>query len=339
MCAFRRLCASAAVTAAFFCSVEAGAQPRRQTFRASERIFETVGDQQSLPGLIIAALAQDRTGFVWIGTHEGLVRHDGYRFEIFHHDPNDETSLADNNVRALETGDDGTVWVASSTAGVSVYSPATDRFRRITAGDAANTLWRNEARAFARGTGGMWIGTKRGLQFVTYGSLNVRRHDLPQDPSNSVTDVTALVRDEQGNLWIGTDDGLFVLRVDGRVERAGGAVDTWSRGKPLNRLFVGRNGMLWIGVFGGGLALYEPTAGSLTLPDGDGEPTRVAAFSEPTPGAVWIATQRRGIEVRDGATAALRERMTHDPSIPESIDSDRVASMITDRCSGIEGGW
>ena len=59
------------------------------------RDADTIDDQ------IITALAQDRRGFLWIGTQDGLIRYDGYRYRKFSHDANRENSLIANYVYSL----------------------------------------------------------------------------------------------------------------------------------------------------------------------------------------------------------------------------------------------
>ena len=58
-------------------------------FEFGEPYFESVGDAESIPDNNVTALAQDRAGFIWIGTTDGLIRYDGYRFSYFGNNPAD----------------------------------------------------------------------------------------------------------------------------------------------------------------------------------------------------------------------------------------------------------
>ena len=57
--------------------------------------FENLTNVDGLSQVSALAITQDRKGFVWIGTEDGLNRYDGYRFRIFRHRPDDpDASLA-----------------------------------------------------------------------------------------------------------------------------------------------------------------------------------------------------------------------------------------------------
>jgi ligand-binding sensor domain-containing protein len=67
---------------------------------------------QGLGNLNIASLAQDRTGFLWVGTQNGLYRYDGGQFQAF----SEAQGIPERVIQSLYAGPDGTLWVASSTA-------------------------------------------------------------------------------------------------------------------------------------------------------------------------------------------------------------------------------
>ena len=58
--------------------------------------FERVSADEDLAQNTVNAMLQDRTGFVWVATQGGLHRYDGYRFELFQHNPEDPDSLPDS---------------------------------------------------------------------------------------------------------------------------------------------------------------------------------------------------------------------------------------------------
>ena len=72
--------------------------------------FESVGSDESIPDNNVTALTQDATGFLWIGTPDGLIRYDGYRFRHFDHESADSTSPGGDFVRSMLTARDGQLW-------------------------------------------------------------------------------------------------------------------------------------------------------------------------------------------------------------------------------------
>jgi hypothetical protein len=71
---------------------------------------------------------QDSRGFLWIGTEEGLNRHDGYGFEVFQHDPEDPHSLAESEVHALLEDASGSLWVGTAGGGLDRFVYSEERF-------------------------------------------------------------------------------------------------------------------------------------------------------------------------------------------------------------------
>lgn len=68
---------------------------------------------QGLPNPSVEAILQDKEGFLWFGTREGLHRYDGYTFKTYHHDPADATSLSPGIVLSLMEDRQGRYWVGT----------------------------------------------------------------------------------------------------------------------------------------------------------------------------------------------------------------------------------
>lgn len=88
------------------------------------KLFTT---DRELSSSLINMIYQDRNGFIWIATEDGLNRYDGSKFTIYKHDPNNEHSLCHNYVRALFEDSKGRLFVGTYN-GLQMYNPATDSF-------------------------------------------------------------------------------------------------------------------------------------------------------------------------------------------------------------------
>ena len=77
----------------------------------------------------VLSIVQDRQGFLWIGTVDGLNRYDGYDFVVYRHDPTDSTSLSDNSVGGLREDRQGQLWIRTA-AGLDRFDPQTEQFVR-----------------------------------------------------------------------------------------------------------------------------------------------------------------------------------------------------------------
>lgn len=127
--------------------------------QASIRFERTGGLSQSA----VNCIHQDRRGFLWIGTEDGLNRYDGYSFTVFRRDPADPGSLAHNFVWAVEEDAEGGLWVGTE-GGLHRRAPGSSAFARLRhdakdpASVGADFVW-----ALLRDrSGAMWVGTKGG---------------------------------------------------------------------------------------------------------------------------------------------------------------------------------
>ena len=77
----------------------------------------------------VTAILQDRRGFMWFATRDGLNRYDGNTFVVYKHNPNDPGSLSSNFIQDLMEDDHGYLWIATNT-GVNKFDPTTERFTR-----------------------------------------------------------------------------------------------------------------------------------------------------------------------------------------------------------------
>lgn len=95
--------------------------------QASTRLTTTNG----LPHNSVTGMEQDRAGFIWIATADGLARYDGRAVKVFRNRPGDSLSLADNRIRELLPTADGTFVVDTESGTFQRFDPTTERFTTL----------------------------------------------------------------------------------------------------------------------------------------------------------------------------------------------------------------
>ena len=98
--------------------------------QSSHQVFEHLTTEDGLSSNKVESILQDRDGFYWIATQNGLNRFDGSTFKIFRHNEADTTSLTNNHCTAIVEDPNGDIWVATY-KGVCRYQKSTGRFERI----------------------------------------------------------------------------------------------------------------------------------------------------------------------------------------------------------------
>ena len=126
--------------------------------------FESISVAQGLSESVVHAIIQDRQGFLWFGTDDGLNRYDGYSFQIYRNDPDNSRSLAHNSIRALLEDRDGRVWIGLANSGINRLDPLTGEFTRYRfAGDDPTSQGANRVETLLQDSGGViWAGTAGG---------------------------------------------------------------------------------------------------------------------------------------------------------------------------------
>src|SRR5699024_5858840 len=91
--------------------------------------FRILTVKDGLPSTSVTQIAEDRQGYLWIGTTDGLARYDGVEFRVWRFDPQREDSLLGNTVTVLHIDEQDRIWVGTP-QGLSVMGPERQGFQR-----------------------------------------------------------------------------------------------------------------------------------------------------------------------------------------------------------------
>ena len=108
------------------------------------------------------AIVQDRHGYMWFGTQEGLNRYDGFEFRYFLHDLHDPSTIGDDWIWDLFDDADGNIWIGTDGGGLNRYRYDTNSFQKyLHDPDDATSISGNDVReVFQDSEGRFWIGTE-----------------------------------------------------------------------------------------------------------------------------------------------------------------------------------
>ncbi|MBK9270070.1 MAG: histidine kinase [Saprospiraceae bacterium] len=94
----------------------------------SSETFELYNELKGLSNNWVSHISFDSSGFLWVGTRDGLNRFDGYKFKVFRHNKSDSTSLLHDYGQNLYVDQDGIIWIAYHEGGISTFHPLTQKF-------------------------------------------------------------------------------------------------------------------------------------------------------------------------------------------------------------------
>ena len=297
--------------------------------------------EHGLSQAAVETIIQDRRGFIWLGTEEGLNRFDGQTFVTYANDKNVANSLAHNWVWVLHEDARGSIWVGTDGGGLDRLDPASGIFEHCALLDdpAVHVV----VRAIAEDPSGiLWIGTDgEGLfRFDPVSGATRRFRNDPRDPTSLSNDhVKALHIDERGRLWVGTDGGGL-----NRIDVATGALERYVfprnsegwNGARIRSVVSDADGALWVGTYEEGLARIDVAGRAVRwYRNRQNDPRSLSNDSirilfVDAAGALWIGTDGGGLNRYDTASDSF-DHVRQDPADFSSLTDDHVVSLFQDR--------
>jgi ligand-binding sensor domain-containing protein/serine phosphatase RsbU (regulator of sigma subunit) len=196
----------------------------------------------------VNTLFQCEHGYIWIGTHEGIIRFDGVDFHLF--TTND--SLADNSVVSISQDTDGQLWIGHKSGAISLYN-----YQKFWAFNPEEGLPGKQISSFFMDENGSpWFSTFGEGVYYYAGTNRKRLYNLSTDNGLIDNNVYTIVQDSSGLFYFGTDFGISIYDSQSKT-----FVDeiTMKDGLPDNivkKLVIYEN-QLWIGMEEGGVCTMD----------------------------------------------------------------------------------
>ena len=295
--------------------------------------FRTFGTAQGLSQATARVMVQDSSGFVWIGTQDGLNRFDGYEFHVYKSSRDDPWSLSQNHVLALAADTDGSLWVGTQAGGINHYDPRLDRFivYRAKPEDPYAVASNSVSAIFIDRDRRVWVASSEG-RMQWFDRAGQRFIDTPMGTQPGLRLVRSIMQSSDGDIWLGARDGLWRAAPDGtnlREIRAGEA-----RPLDVHALAQTNEGDIWAGTAERGLYRLR-SDGSLLRHYADDEAASttplhdraIRALLADADGQLWIAGNSRGLARFDPKFNRF-EHYPHDPARDNTIAANRLSALM-----------
>ncbi|RCR69156.1 sensor histidine kinase [Larkinella punicea] len=329
-------------------SVWSHAQTARQ-FR-----FEHLGINQGLANNVVYALLQDREGYMWFATDNGLSKYDGYTVTTYKKIPGDTTSLAGNSVIQLMEDRDGFLWLGMMGQGICKFDKQTETFTCY--GPTPQTLHHGTINTLVEDReGDLWVanGTPELRKFDkktgTYSRFNYATLLAEKSSAGKIPEVNTIYRDKTGTLWVGSQQGLHRMsRNPAGAEKTAPVSFTTYRHDPANsrslshnevrELYEDHTGMLWISTENG-LNRFDRKSGTFRHYPYTLSPSpainatinrKFRHFAEDQQGNLWIGTNTQGLFQLNPERTRFTQ-VQHDPENPLSLRGSFVNALLVDR--------
>ncbi|MDR1937922.1 MAG: response regulator [Tannerellaceae bacterium] len=298
------------------------------------RPIQVLSTINGLPTNGVRQVYQDKEGYIWIATIDGLCRYDAYQLKTYKTNLYTPSLLSSNWVNTVAEDGEHRLWIGTDN-GLNILNKINGEIRRV----EPHKLRSNTIQCILTSRSGVWIATSNGLHryiaesdsFICYDSQNTN-HALGGN------DVKTLMEDSRGNIWIGVWHG--------GLARFDVATDTFHAYPPINEgnsahvIFEDNEQTVWIGSWGYGLFRLEEAYDTQKVryinyrhqkntPASLSDNIIYALSQDPNTNALWVGT-RSGLSIlQDRQEGVFTNYLPNQPG--QSIIYNELNSILCDR--------
>jgi ligand-binding sensor domain-containing protein/signal transduction histidine kinase/DNA-binding response OmpR family regulator len=277
------------VLACFFITIFCQAQSVEEHY-----YFKNLSIRNGLSQNTVNAILQDRKGFMWLGTKDGLNRYDGLSFRKFKHDAANPRSIGNCFITSLYEDFNGNIWVGTD-AGVYIYYPEKEAFEEFDCQSLEKTrIERSVSMIAGDKQGRVWIAVEaQGMFCYDTRQKLLRNYPLSEISSN----IKCFTFDSGGTLWLGFyGDGLYYSKDNLATVHPYGSPEDGKRefeGGVITKIVQGNYNCLYIGSVKEGVSELNLTSGqvrNLLAIDESGESIFCRDLLPYSDNELWIGT-------------------------------------------------
>jgi signal transduction histidine kinase/ligand-binding sensor domain-containing protein/DNA-binding NarL/FixJ family response regulator len=308
--------------------------------------FRPVSSVNSLSQSSVLCMAQDSSGFLWIGTKDGLNRFDGYEFITYKYDPSDPNTISGNEISCLEIQDGRYLWIGTRSAGINRFDLTNGQIIRYT-DITSDGLVRQ---IYIDSDGRLWLATSDGLLlYMEYEAgqpgifQNISKNILYHDHTNTIFQpgrkniaIVSILEYEEGQFLLGAEEGLFEY---GRRDNSFRSVSAETINLSVfTKIYRDSHRQLWAASYDGLARLrkyYGQPGFRVEMYNSETPVERrlpvdwVEDLAEDHHGDLWLGTRGGGVtRIRNNEVAEVFGYSINDPfCLPDNI----INSLLIDR--------
>ena len=307
--------------------------------------FKHLTRDEGLSSNKINCIAEDKFGFIWLGTEEGLSRYDGVRFKIFKSVP----GLNDNYVNSIAADPaNGNLWIGTR-KGICFFNRKLERFYPFSKDSGLDSVTRScsFSKVFLDSRKRLWVAGLSGLYCISYnfstgdgknGKVEKNEKDGKDGEVQAVnllgqTVVNDVFEDSHNRIWIGSNKKLFLYDPKENLVKT---CNTGVKNIHVRSINEDSRKNIWVSTRNKGIILITPQGTKiLHLKKGtDLKTNNVTGVAEDEKGRIWIgARDGGGIHTFGYGDKSVAKLSSHSnvPDDPNSITSNGITAVFKDK--------
>jgi len=310
-------------------------------------------DSASISSDQVLSVREDSQGHLWICTQGGGLNYfnrQTEKFTCFKHDSLNSNSLSYDDARYIYIDNNDIIWIGTEHGGLNRFNPETGQFTHYQTGAVKghDLLSDQISVIFPDKSGKVWIGTLEGINILDPETGITSQFKAPANSCYSEKNkLWAACEDPDGNIWLGTDIGLYRYNEKQKVI-------SYYKYEPDNpegliydcviSAWADRSGLLWFGTWDGGLCKYDPQTsrfGHVKHQPGNRKSlnsNRVNVIYQDRQKNIWIGTEKGGLNKQIAGELTTESQFIHyvnDPNDPSSLNCNSITSLCEDQSGRI----
>lgn len=302
------------------------------TFCQQKCFFEHYGPEDGLPQHTIMSIVQDRKGFMWFSTWNGLCRFDGYNFYTYKIQQGDKYHMRSNRIDFISEDKYGYIWTLPYDREPHRFDPQKEEFMGIRSVKGHENLTFIASKIVTAPSGKVWLlSDNMGCVCVTDSTFNIEIYNKENNRINANT-IHAVYEDRELNSWLLTNNGLYLISPDGKINsffteksyvEINSAQDFYSVMELDDKIWFGSsNGRIWI---------YNKKNGDSELLQVDSK-SEIRYIGNIDNNQLLIATRDNGFYTYD---QSLKSFVKYDMSNTSGMRTNSILSCYIDKSKNV----
>ncbi len=307
--------------------------------------FERIGNQQGLSQSTVLKIFQDKKGFIWFATRDGLNKYDGYNFTVYRHIFNNKNSISSSNITCISEDKNENLWVGTADGGINKMDKETGKFIHFKQIDSKNDISKiNISSIIVTKDNQILAATYRSGLLKIDGNTNVISWKIVETNPISTNDVSQIYQDKHENLLLGGPYGVFTqLSKDGKANTFKIINNLSPKRNQVTCFFEDTDGNILVGTRGNGLYKIDLITRKISqilyrsdLVDRDNLITSLAYDQE---GTLWVGTDS-GVILIQNKDFKNPIHLQVNPDSDTGLSSHAIQGILVDRDDNVWiGTW
>lgn len=295
--------------------------------------FEHYGTDDGLPQHTVMGILQDKKGFMWFSTWDGLSKFDGYKFSTYKIQAGDAYHMRSNRIDYIYEDKYGYIWTLSYDMEAHRFDPKTERFMGIRSLEKYKDFTFITRSIIPTPSGKVWLLSERtGSVCITGAEFDVQLFNI-QNKRIQANQVYNVHEDRNRVSWLLTDNGLYSVSEDGKTIANHFAEKEYNESKPMQSFYSSMelNDQIWFGSDNGRIWIYNKKDGQFDLFETHSS-SQIRQLENIDDNQILVATNNDGFFIYDTKKEDLKKFTTHNlPGMPVN----EIVSCYIDKSKNI----